>query len=69
MHKIREMDKKFDWTSKETDENLLHHCNRIITESKMLEKECKKFNFYYFDTFSDRQNTLNKIVDLVESLQ
>ena len=54
MGKIREMDSAKDWTSKRTDEELLKHCVKIIDESVELERQCKEYGFYYFNTFYDR---------------
>ena len=64
--KMREMDKPNDWTFKESDERLLRHCSKIIKESKTLEEECKKYGFYYFNTFNDREKVFNDIIKLIE---
>lgn len=67
MSKIREMDTDSDWTNKRTDEQLLNNCKNIINESKELKSQCEKFRFYYFDTFNNRSNTLNKIVEMIKN--
>ncbi len=66
MTKIREMDTASDWTNKRTDEQLLNNCKNIINESKELKSQCEKFGFYYFDTFINRIETLNKILKVIE---
>ena len=66
MTNIRDMDTKFDWTTKRTDEQLLNDCKNIINESFELKNQCKKFGFHYFDTFKNREETLNQIVKLIE---
>lgn len=66
MNKIREMDTPFDWTTKRTDEQLLNNCKNIINESINIKNDCKKYGFYYFETFKNRSETLNQILKLVE---
>lgn len=65
LHKIRQMDTENDWTHKRTDEQLLNNCTQIVNESVKLKQDCQKYGFYYYDTSSDRTETLNKIVDIV----
>ena len=69
LKKIREMDNEHDWTFKESDEKLLRHCNKIIEESEMLKNECKKYGFYYFNTFFDREKVLEEIVEVIRREQ
>ena len=69
LKKIREMDSEKDWTFKETDEKLLKHCNKIVDESKTLENECKKYGFYYFNTFDDREKVFDGIIEMLKEEQ
>ena len=69
LSKIREMDTEKDWTFKENDEKLLKHCNKIIEESKTLENECKKYGFYYFNTFADREKVFDGIIEMLKEQQ
>lgn len=69
LNKIREMDSEHDWTFKESDEKLLKHCNKIIEESKTLENECKKYGFYYFNTFFDREKVFDEVIKIVKEEQ
>lgn len=66
LEKMREMDTVNDWTHKETDETLLKHCNKIITESTDLEQDCKKYGFYYFNTFKNREKVFKDIVHFIK---
>lgn len=66
MAKIREMDTASDWTNKRTDEQLLNNCKNIIKESIDLKNNCNKFGFYYFDTFKNRNETLDEILKIIE---
>lgn len=67
--KFRKWDKPSDWTFKESDEKLLKHAEKIINESIKLEIECKKYGFYYFNTFHDREKTFDEVLKLIETLQ
>lgn len=66
---IRKYDTENDWTYKKDNEWMLRFCNNIIQESQKLEQECKKYGFYYFNTFDDRTLVLNKICDIIKNLQ
>ena len=66
---IREKDSEFDWTYKKTDEWLLRFCKKIIDESNQLKEDCQKYGFYYFNTYSNREEVLNNICDLIAKLQ
>ena len=65
LKKIRETEAEHDWTHKQSDESLLERCKEIIKESVTLENECKKYGFYYFNTFNNREKMLNEILDIV----
>lgn len=69
LKKMRETEKPHDWTQKESDEQLLKICSNIINESIELEKECKKYDFYYFNTFYNRDKTLRKILKIIKKEQ
>lgn len=69
VNKIRECDTENDWTHKKTDEWLLRFAKNVIDESVRIEQDCRKYGYYYFDTFQDREITLNKICDLILDLQ
>lgn len=69
LKKMREMDTPHDWTFKESDERLLRHCSKIVKESKTLEEECKKYDFYYFNTFNDRDKVFDEIVQIIKREQ
>ena len=66
---IRKNDTENDWTHKKDDEWMLRFCKNIIDESNILQKECEKYGFYYFNTFYDREKVLDEILELVEALQ
>ena len=66
---IRENDSEDDWTYKKTDEWMIRFCQNIINESDNLKEECKKYDFYYFNTYFERDKVLNQICELVEDLQ
>ncbi len=66
---IRKNDTEDDWTHKKDDEWMLRSCNNIIHESQKIEQECKKYGFYYFNTFDDRMFVLNQICDKIKNLQ
>ncbi len=67
--KIRECDTEADWTHKKDDEWMLGHCKNVINKSKILKEECEKYGFYYFNTFENREKTLNAICDMVKELE
>ena len=69
LNKLRETEQEHDWTHKHDNESLLKLCSKIIDESKEFEEECKKYGFYYFNTFYDREETLKNIVRLIEKEQ
>lgn len=66
---IRTNDNEYDWTYKKTDEWLLKFCDNIIKESNILEEECKKYGFYYFNTFYRRDDVMKNICKLINNLQ
>lgn len=66
---IRQNDTSNDWTHKKTDEWLMVFCKNIIEESEKIKADCKKFGFYYFNTFQDRVLVLNQICNLIKKLQ
>jgi len=66
---IRDNESEFDWTQRESDESLLALSKNIIDESNYLKNECAKFGFYYFNTYFDRENVFNSIINLIEELE
>ena len=69
LNKIRENDTENDWTYAKSDDWILKFCEKVICESEQLKVDCKKYGFYYFNTFKDRNHVLNSICDLVGKLQ
>lgn len=66
---MRQTQKPHDWIRKESDENLLKICSKIINESIELESECKKYGFYYYNTFNNRDKILKNIVKQIKKQQ
>ena len=66
---IREHDTENDWTFKKPDDWMLKFCENVINESEKLKQDCEKLGFYYFNTYINRKETLNKICNLIYSLQ
>lgn len=62
---IKEHDTINDWTYNKSDEKLLNCANTIIKDSKIMKKQCKKYNFYYFNTLKNRQNIFDDIIKLI----
>ena len=69
MNKIRENDTENDWTYKKNDEWMLKFCENVILESEKLKSDCKKYGFYYFNTFFNRECVLEEVCDIVDKLQ
>lgn len=69
LQKMRQTQKPHDWINKETDEKLLKICSQIINESIELENECKKYGFYYYNTFNDRDKVFKSIVKQIKKQQ
>ena len=67
--KIRENDTENDWTYKKSDEWLLHFCEKIIKESEKIKQDCQKYGFLYFNTFQNRDKTLNEILNTINELK
>lgn len=66
MNKMRELDSPNDWTYSESDEKLLKHCEKIVKESSVLEEECQKYGFYYFNTFDNREKVFDEIIEIIK---
>lgn len=66
---IREHDTEKDWTFKKPDDWMLKFCENVINESEKLKQDCEKLGFYYFNTYINRKENLNKICNLIYSLQ
>ena len=69
LEEIRKNDTVNDWTYKKTDEWMLEFCKNIINESEMIKLDCGKYGFYYFNTYNNRDKTLNEICDVIDRLQ
>lgn len=69
LQKMRQTQKPHDWIRKESDENLLKICSKIINESIELESDCKKYGFYYYNTFNNRDKILKNIVKQIKKQQ
>ena len=66
LENIKQTQEEGDWTTTKDDNSLLHICNNIVEKSKQLKAECEKYNFLYFDTSTNREQTLKNIVEFLE---
>lgn len=65
---IKSTQEEGDWTLKYTDEQMLKTCQKLIDRSINIKKQCKQYGFMYYDTSTDREKTLNEIVDLLQKI-
>lgn len=65
---IKSTQEEGDWTLKYTDEQMLKTCQKLIDRSINIKKQCEQYGFMYYDTSTDREKTLNEIVDLLQKI-
>ena len=53
---------KNDWLTKESPAYVEDHTGNMITYSKKIEKDCKKYGLKYFDTSENFTQTLDKVI-------
>ena len=51
---------KHDWLVQESDEAIKQHIKNMISYSKTIQKECKKYNMKFFDTSSNFLSALQQ---------
>lgn len=57
-----------DWTRKCTKEEILNYCKEYISNSKLNEEECNRFNIKFFDMSFNRNQKINEIISYIEEL-
>ena len=62
---IRKNDNKDDWTFAVPDEFLMARCEIFEKISKMIEEDCKKFGFAFYDVSSDRETVLKYVKNML----
>lgn len=63
---IKKYDTKEDYTSDWTEEKIRNHFYDLVETDKYNYDYCKKNNINYYDTFENREEVLNKIIDNME---
>ena len=66
MKNIRKNDTPFEWTYFIGQSRLEMVCNNIIEKSKILQKECEKYNVPFFDTSGDRKEKLKIAIEEIK---
>ena len=66
MINIRKNDTLFDWTNQIGRFRLERVCYDIIERSKILQKECEKYNITFFDTSGNRQEKLKLAIEEIK---
>lgn len=66
MRTIRENDTRFDWTNNIGQFSLERVCHNIIERSKILQKECEKYNVAFFDTSGNREEKLKFVIEEIK---
>lgn len=64
--KIRTYDKENQWTNNISNDQLLKDIKQNIEYSKEIEKECQRLNIPFFDTGTNYQKTIEKIIKYLE---
>lgn len=66
---IRRYDTEDDWSYYLDDEKLREYCKHYIEVNKYFSENFKKYNIPSFDTSNNRNEVLNRIMDVIEDLE
>lgn len=61
-------DTENDWTKKCSKDEILNYCKEYISNSKINEAECIKYNIKFFDMSFNRNEKISEIIDYIKEL-
>lgn len=68
MDLCRKNDQEKDWSYRISDKDLDIHAEQWAESNKLLKIECPQYGIEYIDTHTNREETLNKIMEKIERI-
>lgn len=65
---IRKHDTIKDYSYYRSDERVMESCVRAVEKNKTIQKECKRYNYPYYNTSKDREEVLNQIKEDIKEM-